>query len=403
MIGDKNCRGVRLHEETLIHTARGLVEARHLTSADTAFALDEDRRTIDPARPSGIFEGGTCRLVEVTIGTRTIRVSTDTAFVSLVDRRRSGRIRRRFRREWTKAEDLKKGDIVGVARKTPDLGVVQELTAPSRQRDRRAREVILPTRASADLLWWSGLYAGDGYVHHSAHRRRVEFAIPATQPDVREELIAVSQRLFGVTARARDEWKVVVPGIRIADYVESIGLGGKALQKRVPGWVYRSPESHRLAFLGGYVDADGDIRTPGRAGRSKDMGLTSGNAALLEDARRLAVMCGVRTSTIWDFTSRHPHDPHRTITGYRMRFSGDFDRVACRSARRTTRMHQRKYFHNNTSVGRIPLKAHTSEWLGFARVESVVAAATCCPTVCIPARGLVAEGTIVGGRSVPSR
>jgi Fe-S cluster assembly protein SufB len=396
VISDKSSRGVRLHEETLIHTARGLVEARHLTAADTLFVLDENRRTIDPAKTSGIVEAGACRFVEVTIGTRTIRVSPDTALVSLVDGRRPGRIRRRLFREWIMADDLRKGDIVGVARKTPDVGAVQELAQPRQQRDRRARDVRLPTLASDDLLWWSGLYAGDGYIHHSADRRRVEFAIPATQPDVREELIAVSWSLFGVQARARDEWRVVVPGIRLADYVEAIGLGGTALQKRVPSWVFLSPETHRLAFLGGYVDSDGDIRTPGRGGRNKDMGLTSGNPALLEDARRLAVLSGVRTSTIWDFTSRHPHDPHRTITGYRMRFSGDFDRIACRSARRIARMHQRKFFHNNTSVGGIPLKSHTSDWLGFARVETVVVGAGRCVTVAIPGRGLVAEGIIVG-------
>jgi hypothetical protein len=380
----------------LVHTARGLVEARHLTPADTTFALDEDRRIIHQVRLSGVVASATCQLIEVTIGTRSIRVSADTAFLSLVDRRRPGRIRRRFRGEWTVAGDLRKGDIVGVARRTPDLGVVQDLPGPSKIRDRRARAATLPTQGDEDLLWWTGLYAGDGYVHHSAHRRRVEFAIPATQPDLRDELIAVSGRLFGVAARARDEWRVVVPGIRIADWVEAIGLGGTALQKRVPTWVYRSPELHRLAFLGGYVDADGDIRTPGRRGHNKDMGLTSGNPLLLEDARRLAVMCGVRTSTIWDFTSRHPHDPHRTITGYRMRFSGDFDRIACRSLRRTTRMHQRKYFHNNTSVGGIPLKSHASEWLGFARVESGLVGATMSPTVSLRARGLVAEGIIVG-------
>ena len=397
MIAENTCRGPQIHEETLIHTARGLVEARHLTSADMVFAFDDDRRTVEPAKPGGIAEAGSCQLLEVTIGTRTIRVSADTSFVSLVDRRRPGRIRRRFRREWTQAGNLSEGDIVGVARRTPDLGFVQELAAPTKVRDGRAREVTLPTRCDEDLLWWSGLYLGDGYVHHSGHRKRVEFAIPATQPDVRDELIAVSGKLFGVRASARDEWRIVVPGIRLAGYVEAIGLGGTALEKRVPTWVYRSPESHRLAFLGGYVDADGDIRTPGRGGRSKDMGLTSGNLALLEDARRLAVHCGVRTSTIWDFTSRHPHDPHRTITGYRMRFSGDFDRVACRSQRRKVRMHQRKYFHNNSSVGGTPLKSHTSEWLGFARVESVIVVAGGSPAVLLSIRNLVAEGIIVGG------
>jgi len=396
VIGDDVCRGVRLHGETLIHTARGLVEARHLTSADIVFTFDGDRRAIAPARPAAIVEA-TCReLLEVTVGTRTIRTSADTAFVSLVDRRRPGRTRRRFRREWTAAGDLKRGDIVGIARRTPDLGLVQQLVAPRSARDRRALEVVLPTRCDEDLLWWSGLYAGDGYVHHSGHRKRVEFAIPATQPDVREELIAVSRRLFGVCAKAPDEWRVVVPGIRLADYVEAIGLGGTALEKRIPSWVHRSPESHRLAFLGGYVDADGDIRTAGRGGRSKDMGLTSGNLALLEDARRLAVHSGVRTSTIWDFTSRHPRDPHRMITGYRMRFSGDFDRIACRSLRRKARMHQRKFFHNNSSVGSIPLKSHTSEWLGFARVESVLVPVGSSYTVRLSIRNLVAEGIIVG-------
>ena len=60
-------------------------------------------------------------------------------------------------------------------------------------------------------------------------------------------------------------------------------------------------------------------------------------------------------------------------------------------------MHQRKYFHNNSSVGGIPLKSHTSEWLGFARVESaLVVEAASCLAVSLPAGGLVAEGVIVG-------
>lgn len=396
MLGtEADVHGPRLHETTLVHTARGLLDARLLTSGDVIFELDERRRTIEPVELRAT-RSGISRLVEVTVGTRTVRVSADTTFLTLVDRRRAGRIRRRFRQEWTRAGDLQKGDIVGVARRTPDLGVVQDLPAPTTSRDRRARQVTLPARADADLLWWCGLYVGDGYVHHSHHRRRVEFAIPATQPDLREELIAVTARLFAVHARAKDEWRVVVPGIRIADYVQAIGLGGTALDKRIPGWVHRSPEQHRLAFLGGYVDADGDVRTPGGKGRNKDMGLTSGNHALLEDARRLAVCCGVRTSTIWRFTSRHPHDPSRTITGYRMRFSGDFDRIACRSDRRIARMRQRRFFHSNTSVAHIPLKSHTSEWLGFARVEHAVMASEDSPTLTVAVPTLIAEGLVLG-------
>lgn len=167
---------------------------------------------------------------------------------------------------------------------------------------------------------------------------------------------------------------MVVPGVRLADYVDAIGLHGKALDKRIPTWVFASPEPHRLAFLGGYVDADGSIRTPGPRGRNKDMGLTSANQDLLEDARRLAVSCGIRTSTIWDFKSRHPIDKSRWMTGYRMSFAGDFDRVSCRSERRITRMGKRRWFHNDTSVGGTTIRSHTSAWLGFARIEQIAGA-----------------------------
>ena len=84
------------------------------------------------------------------------------------------------------------------------------------------------------------------------------------------------------------------------------------------------------------------------------------------------------------------------VTGYRMRFSGDFDRIACRSLRRKARMHQRKFFHNNSSVGNVPLKSHTSEWLGFARVASALVPVGSSHTVCLSIRSLVAEGIIVG-------
>lgn len=386
-----------LHEDTLVHTSRGLIPIYDVRQSDTAFSLDEATNEIRPAQVIQLVRSGRCELFELKVGTRTIRTTGDLVVLALIDRRRPGRQRRRYGREWTRITDLKLGDIVGVARKTPDLGMVQQLSLPTTIRDGRARVVHLPETASDDLLWWAGLYAGDGYVHNAGRRhRRVEFAIPATQPDVRDELIRVTRRLFEVDARPKDRWRVVVPGVRIVDFVEAVGLRGKALEKRIPGWVFRSPEPHRLAFLGGYVDADGSIRTPNGRGTSKDMGLTSANSALLEDARRLAVTCGVRTSTIWDFRSRHPTEPSRWMTGYRMQFSGDFDKISCRSDRRITRMRKRKFFHTDTCVGDTTIKSHTSPWLGFGavdRVTSIGSAPTY--TVIVAGLNLVAERLIV--------
>lgn len=368
MIGDETPSCCGLHAQTLVHSSRGLTEIAVLTADDTIFGFNEASKTLSPVRAGPVGTTGTGRLIEIGVMTRTVRATADVWFFALVDRRQPGRIRRRFREEWVRAGDLKVGDIIAIARKTPDAGSVQELPLVTTPRDRRARAVAMPAHADEDLMWWTGLYAGDGYVHHSGRRGRVEFAVPASQPDVRAELIRVSRRLFAVEARAKDEWRIVVPGIRIVDYVQAIGLGGKALEKRIPPWVFASPEDQRLAFLGGYIDADGDVRST-RA--NKDIGLTSANPALLEDARRLAVQCGVRTSRVWAFRSRHPVETDRWMTGYRMRFSGDFDRIACRSERRRARMHRRKFFHTGNAPGRTTVRSHTSVWIGFTPVESI--------------------------------
>lgn len=359
---------IRLHPRALVHAARGMIPAEELAPGDRVFWFDEASRAIRPADLVSAGPGPRTDLVELKVGTRILQASAAVRVRVLVDRRRPGRIRRRFKAEWIALRDLKVGDIVGVARKTPDLGTVQSLTMPIAVHDRRARLVTLPRLANEDLMWWAGLYVGDGFVSHGrGNRKRIEFAIPASQPDLQAELLRVSRQLFGVDGRAPDEWRVVVPGVRLVDYVETIGLGGKALMKRVPEWVFRSPEAHRLAFLGGYVDADGLVR----AGRSKDMGATSANRSLLEDIRRIAVTCGIRTSRVWTFTSRHPNDRTRLMTGYRMQFSGDFDRVSCRASQRRDRMNQRRWFHKDLAPSRTTLRVHTSEWLGFATVDRV--------------------------------
>lgn len=291
------------------------------------------------------------------------------------------------------AGDLARDAIIAVARKTPDVGSVQTLAIPTVVRDRKARSVRFPAVADEDLTWWAGLYVGDGYVHNRGTSRCVEFAIPGTQPDLRDELARVTRDLFSIEMTAPDEWRVRAPGIRLVDFVETIGLKGSALEKRVPRWVFGSPEDQRLAFLGGYVDADGLVRT----GASKDMGATSANAELLEDVRHLAIGCGIRTTRIWTFHSRHPHEPTRLMTGYRMQFSGDFDRITCRALQRTTRMRKRKWVHNYTSVKNTPLTAHTSAWLGFARVVAVSpeAPARCFAIQAAEPGALVAEGLLI--------
>ncbi len=358
-----------LHEDTLVHTSDGLVPIKDVQPGDIVFSFSEVWDEIRPARVKARVAKGPKQVFEVKVGTRKIRVTENHPFLALVDERRPGRVRKRYHRRWRYLSDLKVGDLVAFARKTPDVGLNQVVTAPTLKPHHARKPVSFPKESDVDLMWWAGVYAGDGYLHNvGPGKKTIEFAIPDTQPNLRAEIATVTKKLFGLETVAPDEWRLRIYSEPLAAFVEGNGLGGKALEKRVPPWIFAAGEPERLAFLGGYVDADGSIRS---TAKNKDMSLTSANALLLEDARRLAVTCGVGTSNVHTFRSRHPRERNRVMTGYRMQFSGDFDRISCRSIRRTERMHKRKYFHKGNSAHGTTIRAHTNEFVGYARIESI--------------------------------
>ena len=45
----------------------------------------------------------------------------------------------------------------------------------------------------------------------------------------------------------------------LAEFFRANGFYGKARTKRVPQWVWSIPELQRLAFIAGYLDADGNV------------------------------------------------------------------------------------------------------------------------------------------------
>src|SRR5690606_737119 len=72
-----------------------------------------------------------------------------------------------------------------------------------------------------------------------------------------------------------------------AEELAELGLSGTAHTKRVPGWVFGATREERLAFLRGYLDADGSVDKRGKVSYS------SCNPALIEDIRHLCMSVGV--------------------------------------------------------------------------------------------------------------
>jgi Fe-S cluster assembly protein SufB len=391
-----------LSGEVRVYTARGPIPIRDVQPGDIVFSYEEESGRLIPARVRATAFKGEREVFEVRVGTRTIRATANHPFLVLEHERASNRQRGRYRLTWKYLYELKPGDLVAVARRLPDVGAEYALQPlDSSAVPTRAKPVRFPERTSTDLMWWLGVYIGDGFLRFDRRgsKGRIEFAIPETDEALRRELQRVTRELFGIEARNGDPYRLTVYSTALARYLKAHGFEGNAHTKRVPQWVFSLPEEQRLAFLGGYVDADGYVRNH-RGNRN--VVLTSVNAALLEDMQALARTCGIRTSNIHRFESKHPKDPERRIIGYRLQLSGDFERIGCRSPQRIERFGLRKYHHKDTSAHNTTFRSHINEFIGFARIDAIIPAGVE-PVYDIEVEGphnFVAEGLIVHNSEV---
>lgn len=362
-----------LSGDTRVYTARGAVPIRDVVPGDVVFSFDEIKNEIISAPVRATVQKGERQVFEVKVGTRKIRATENHPFLVLENMRLPGRQHGRFSRAWKYLRDLKPGDLVAVAKKIPDVGQAHILEQPVVDITWRNNPVELPEETSVDLMWWLGLYIGDGFIHYhpGADKSRVEFAIPETDIPLRAEFMQVNSRLFGLAAADGDPYRLTMYSTVIARYLEANGFTGGALEKRVPDWVATLSHEQILAFLGGYVDADGYVRNHPK---NHDVFLTSGNQALLQDVRNLAALCDLPTSNIHRFESKHPHDETRTIVGYRMEITGDFERLGCRSEQQLERFGKRKFHHCYSSVEGTTFRSHTNDYFGYAKIASITPA-----------------------------
>ena len=250
------------------------------------------------------------------------------------------------------------GDFIAVPRRLPEFGTSHAFTSP-----------FGPASSSADLMWLLGFFIGDGNTQSSGRTHRVQFAVISDDAEVRAEIARIVAEQFGCRTIAADDQRLVVNSKALVEWLRDAGFAGTSLTKRIPAWVHELPREERLAFLGGYVDADGYVG-PARSG---SVILTSGNEALLTDAAGLAAVSGLRASQIYTFHSPHPHDADRLVQGFRLHISGDFEALDCRNPRRTARFGRRAYAHSDRGAHGTTIRAHVTEHLGFARVSSIEA------------------------------
>ncbi|MGH9300763.1 MAG: Fe-S cluster assembly protein SufB, partial [Acidimicrobiales bacterium] len=354
-----------LRGSTRVWTTKGMRRIKEIGPGDEVFSLDEGSRGLEVGQVVAAASSGEKEVFEIKARGLTIGASGNHPFLTLRDERRPGRERSRFAPRWVAAEDLRPGDYVAVATDLPEFGEPANLVIP----DRPGTDA-LPRTTSDDLCWWFGVYLGDGYLHHRGAYTAVEIAVDRTDVVLVDEIRRVTAELFGIELTlATDGLRLTGHGTApLASFLEMNGLGGTSRTKRLPEWSFGLPLSQRLELLAGLLDSDGYVRDHPT---SKDAMYCSANGELLGDVKELTALCGIASSRVIEVTNRHPFDKDRTLTAYHLRLSGKFDRLPARSPRRSERLGKRHYGHSYRTAKGTDFRSHTSDMLGFLRIDSI--------------------------------
>jgi ribonucleotide reductase alpha subunit/intein/homing endonuclease len=233
---------------TLLTTSDGLVRIGSLHDGEAPDSFRDELIEVasieGPQKTDAFYYGGTRRVREVVLRSGHRIVATPNHRLLTAGH---GGV------EWLATEDILRGEYVAV-----QYGAEMWSAVPARFDDFVAtrrygsqKRVSIPTDMSEELAFLVGAYVAEG------HTTRSNWTISITN-SVETVLTRVAdawQALFGVEARiVRPVDRcaaVVVASKEIVEFLEYLGCGARASEKRIPDAVLRSPREMVVAFLQG--------------------------------------------------------------------------------------------------------------------------------------------------------
>jgi len=378
-----------LTSDTIVFTnPKGPTKIIDVKPGDKIFAWDNKSNKIVPAKVKNVWPAGKKPVFKVKIKNHTIKASDNHPLLALSYSKKPRHRKGSYDLDWVPLGKLKKGTLVAIAKDYPSHGTSMQLKQPriettaigkpqtgktySMDVSYKYNVVVLPQCSGEDLMWLFGLFLGDGYIKKEKNKNaeRINFAIPDDQPELRDELAKIMKQDFSYDLQSKYKYYVSVNSTIIARFFHENKMFGKAKTKQVPQWVFSLPKTQILAFLAGFMDADGGVRDNNK---NHDPILTSANKGLLESMKNLSLYCGIETSKIRDFSYRKDE---KQYTGYRFNLSGNTLQLPSRHPLKAKRILKKKYYHRNISARGAGgyFKKYCSDFIGFARIDEIVPA-----------------------------
>ena len=197
---------------------------------------------------------------------------------------------------WTPIDNIKEGDLVAISGDIPDRGKSYKINGFEHAKWIK-NAIKVPEETNEDLMWLLGVYLGDGCME----KARVNIAVPITDAS-NQKVRSLIKSIFGLDST---QYKVTIRtgSADLVRFIKMLGFVGNARTKKIPEWLYRLPKAQKLAFIEGYLAADGHIKRG-----HKNVSITSANKSLLEQLKSLALSCGLNPGKIskWSRTEKKP-------------------------------------------------------------------------------------------------
>jgi len=237
---------------SLIATKDGLKKITEIKVGEQVYAFDMKTHQLVLKRCSGIFDNGIRDIYEVSTLHHSIKATSNHPFLVL-KRNARGKDNELV---WKKLEDILSGNEIVVSKRlVPGKSAKFDFkkTKKGDYKVNKINYVRIPKFSSPALMKYLGLYVGDGWTR--VNRAEVGFALPEDSKG-REVLLTLHKNIFG-NSLTTEKTYIYVRSINVAKFIDSLGFGQGAKNKKVPSWVFTLPKEEKEAFVQGLMLSDG--------------------------------------------------------------------------------------------------------------------------------------------------
>jgi len=381
-----------LAADTMVFTNPGLKRIADIKKDQYVYSLDEKTKKIVRNRVKRVVCKGERPVFEVSVAGRKVKATQNHPFLAMTAITKAGKVRRNFEAKWLYLNDLKSGDYIAIAKNIPDNGQPYRLPKLELEKIYAGKNQIksymffsnkkflvsqknlqVPKYSNEDLLWFLGLYLGDGCTNRKrkdGDRCIIDLAIPKKDSLCQKKLQKIVQKVFRYDLKEeKDIYRMRIHSLPLTQWLLNLGFSGSAKTKKLPNWLYSLPKSQKLSFIAGYIDSDGYVRDDKK---NSDAIITSANKQLLTEIQKLAIGCGLNTSGVFEFKTKYIYkEKEKIMIGYRILLTGDLMPLKGYSLKVKKSFKPRKFYHAYNSYDGSPLDFHTSNEMGFASIKSI--------------------------------